>query len=345
MHYAIAEWTECLYLNEAMKDIRSITNMVFWESSRWKERVESIYSGHRHPAGGGYPAWREALLLFSRRRGADIVIIEGSRTCLIYGLLCLLTCTRSLLIMTEVFIDDGGERTVAGRLKYALLHMIAIRSLGILTNSSSEIDSMSERLKIPAIRLRYVPLHSNIHHPSHMPSNDGYILAAGRSGRDYRLLLEAVQTLPVRTVIICDPGDMAGIPRPPNVELLHHVPYERYLEYLRGAAVAAVPLNSTQRSTGQVAMLEAMGLGKPVVATDAPGTRDHIKNGVNGFLVPPGDAGCFRKRLRALLESPSLCASMGQEAVKHIQESCTFDQHARKKLEAIESLYQQAGGR
>ena len=35
-----------------------------------------------------------------------------------------------------------------------------------------------------------------------------------------------------------------------------------------------------------IAMIEAMGCGLPIIASDAPGISDHIENGVNGLLFP-----------------------------------------------------------
>ena len=43
------------------------------------------------------------------------------------------------------------------------------------------------------------------------------------------------------------------------------------------------------------AMIEAMACGLPVIASDVPGLRDHVKDDVNGFLFPVGDHAGFDK--------------------------------------------------
>lgn len=62
-----------------------------------------------------------------------------------------------------------------------------------------------------------------------------------------------------------------------------------------------------------LALLEAMAMGKPIVATDAGGNPEIVEDGVNGYIVPKRDAGAlqralvqtcrddaFRKRVRAV---------------------------------------------
>ena len=49
-------------------------------------------------------------------------------------------------------------------------------------------------------------------------------------------------------------------------------------------------------------VLEAMATGRPILTTDAPGCRDTVVEGENGFLVPPQDANALTERIRWFLE-------------------------------------------
>lgn len=60
------------------------------------------------------------------------------------------------------------------------------------------------------------------------------------------------------------------------------------------------------------ATLEAMAMGKPVVTTDVPGCRETVKDGVNGYLVPPRDADALADAMARFVENPALVASMGR---------------------------------
>jgi glycosyltransferase involved in cell wall biosynthesis len=62
-----------------------------------------------------------------------------------------------------------------------------------------------------------------------------------------------------------------------------------------------------------LAVLEAMACGLPVVATPR-GAADVVRDGVDGFIVPPGDSGAIRARLEQLYRDSALRASMGRNA-------------------------------
>ena len=59
-------------------------------------------------------------------------------------------------------------------------------------------------------------------------------------------------------------------------------------------------------------ILEAMLLGKPVIATDITGSRELVRHGETGFLVPFGDDSALQKALLRLVADETLRAAMGQ---------------------------------
>ena len=62
------------------------------------------------------------------------------------------------------------------------------------------------------------------------------------------------------------------------------------------------------------AILEAMGLGLPVIASRVGGNTEMVEDGVRGYLVPPGDPETLSDRLGRLYADPVLSRSMGKEA-------------------------------
>lgn len=67
-------------------------------------------------------------------------------------------------------------------------------------------------------------------------------------------------------------------------------------------------------------ILEAMAIGRPIVTTDAPGCRECVVDGYNGFLVPVESSIELYNAMIKLIESPELRSTMG-DASRQIAES------------------------
>jgi glycosyltransferase involved in cell wall biosynthesis len=69
------------------------------------------------------------------------------------------------------------------------------------------------------------------------------------------------------------------------------------------------------------AILEAMGMGLPVVATRVGGNIEMVEDGVSGYLVPPGDDHALGERLLALARDPALRRRMGEAGRRWVLET------------------------
>ena len=319
--------------------MRLLTNMTFWQCPFWMERTECLYDLRGVTADpAAYPFWKEAWLLFRRRRDYDVVLTMGARESLAYGLLCALSGRPSKQVMTEVFLDPPRPESPARRIKTRLFRWIARRSLGVITNSTAEIESTAERFGLPPDRLRFVPLQCTLEASRFSDRDEGFILAAGRSQRDYDTLIEAARALDAPVTILCGADDLRGVELPGRVTVRREVPREEYLDALARCAAAVVPLRPSVRSTGQVVVLEAMGLGKSVVATRAAGTADYIRHGENGLLVEPGDAAGLAAAIRRLLDDRALRERLGRRALEDVRRHHAPEAHARARLQAVAEL-------
>ncbi|MBD3276366.1 MAG: glycosyltransferase, partial [Candidatus Marinimicrobia bacterium] len=81
------------------------------------------------------------------------------------------------------------------------------------------------------------------------------------------------------------------------------VPFDEVLEYYKLFDVSVLP--STTEGLSQ-ALLEAMALAVPVVATDSGGNSELIQDGENGFLFQDEDLEEFAEKIRNVLEDVKL---------------------------------------
>jgi glycosyltransferase involved in cell wall biosynthesis len=88
-----------------------------------------------------------------------------------------------------------------------------------------------------------------------------------------------------------------------------------------------------------VAMMEAMAMELPVVATDIMGHPEIVEDGVSGYLVPKQDPDAMADRLEHLLRDDELRASMGREGRRIILDSYNI----HKNVVRLESLFSGAG--
>jgi glycosyltransferase involved in cell wall biosynthesis len=72
-------------------------------------------------------------------------------------------------------------------------------------------------------------------------------------------------------------------------------------------------------------VLEAMAMGRPIITTDAPGCRETVTDGDNGFLVPVKAVDELAVAMIRFIEQPSLVASMGARSRQIAEEK--YDVH------------------
>ncbi len=90
-------------------------------------------------------------------------------------------------------------------------------------------------------------------------------------------------------------------------------------------------------------LLEAMGLGKPVVATRVGGIPELIDAGRNGILVPPRDAQALAKAVIHGLKDPLNASRLGNEARRTIRENFSLDRMVNQYETFYRSLIKTKG--
>lgn len=93
-------------------------------------------------------------------------------------------------------------------------------------------------------------------------------------------------------------------------------------------------------SVGQSVLLQAMALGKPVVATSVNGTKDYIEHMETGLLVPPNDPKAIADAVGLLIADKDLRTKLGraaQERIKNMHLPSHYAQAVSLRLQQLES--------
>jgi len=87
-----------------------------------------------------------------------------------------------------------------------------------------------------------------------------------------------------------------------------------------------------------LAWLEAMALGKPVVAYDVGWASEVIENGVSGSLVPKSDRQAFAQAIQGLLSDPELRQKIGEHAKLRVLENFSSEIIAERNIDWYQSV-------
>ena len=107
---------------------------------------------------------------------------------------------------------------------------------------------------------------------------------------------------------------------------------ERILTFLEKADLSV--LTSLKEGKPR-ALIESCMAGIPVVGTDVIGTREVVRDGYNGYLVPLNEPQILAKKMHDILNNPSLAEQLGSNGRKFALEE--FDEE--KVIEKIVEIY------
>lgn len=87
-----------------------------------------------------------------------------------------------------------------------------------------------------------------------------------------------------------------------------------------------------------IVVLEAMAAARPIVATNAGGVPDIVRDGQEALLVPAGDVDAMADAIARLLAEDELAARLGRAAEARVREEFPLWRHAARVREVYQSL-------
>ena len=139
-----------------------------------------------------------------------------------------------------------------------------------------------------------------------------------------------------------DPSNPSSIPdsyiqKVKSEGIVHFMGHRNDMPYVLASSDIVV-LPSYHEGIGTI-LLEAASVGLPLVATDIPGCRLIVRDGINGILVKPGNVQQLSDALRRLIRDQSLRREFGLESRRIIEAEFSWEMI----LKGYEEAYRQCG--
>ena len=211
----------------------------------------------------------------------------------------------------------------------------------IFVYSSAQHEFACTELGIPREIMRLIPFHADHHFFRPMPTptptsiedaaREDQICAAGLEWRDYPTLVKAVSELRELCVRLAAASPWSKHASELDDRVLpQHVTARGYDYFdLRAlyaeSAFVVVPLYQNDFQAGVTTILEAMAMGKAVIASGTIGQTDIIHHEQNGLYVPPGDVQALQDAVQRLRGDKGLRARLGRAGRRWVEQHATLD--------------------
>lgn len=313
------------------------TNLVPPDPNIGGHRIEShergwLWEGSRLKAYLHY--LREGLGVFRAARSSDVLLLCTVNVQL-YPIVLLRWLTRSKLkIVVADFLRPSSARS-------NLIAFLLRKVDAFICIRQGDIANLHQDFGVDTQRCFFAHFPYKTHNDDDAtPLDDhGYIYAAGRAHRDWPTLLQALAQRPYPAKLAAD----HHLDMPPNAPHLQNI---GLLKPHEGRAIAAhskiiiMPMHDTHLPSGPLVLLDAMALGKPIIATNVNGTRDYLQHNITGLLVPPNDPIAMGHAIDQLIQDPELRQRLAHNAQKQVETYSTAN-FFEKCVEVCEGVKKQ----
>jgi len=286
-------------------------------------------------------AWSKAKLVVTLH---DYSLLCARKRLIYRGGLCdgpaLLKCLRcaSAHYGTAKGVPTALANAVSGMLEHQIVDMFLPVSRAVAEGTQLSRYRAPYRI-IPNFIPNDVGVSCNHTNPllAQLPMDD-YLLFVGDVARDkgVEVLFQAYSAMAsqVPLVLIGRPVSDFSASFPPDVLFLQSWPHDAVMSAWSRCTIALTP--SIWPDACPTVAMEAMAMGRPVIASCIGGLSDIVINGETGLLVPPGDARALREAIQCLIDDPARRAYMGVMAKRRVVEFL-----AKTVVPRIERIYQE----
>jgi glycosyltransferase involved in cell wall biosynthesis len=231
-----------------------------------------------------------------------------------------------LVSLEDTLVGDRGRfkaRSLAAR-ALAAVDRQALRAADlVVADTEANADDLARRARIPHKRVAVclVGAEERVFRPGWARQEPFTALFVGKLIPLHGLetVLDAARLAPDIRFRVIGSGQLERLldTRPPNVEWVPWVEYERLPDELHAAGCALGVFGTSAKASRVIPnkAFQALACGTPLVTADTPAARELLADGVSALLVQPGNAEALAGAVRRLAEDAALAERVGSRGL------------------------------
>jgi glycosyltransferase involved in cell wall biosynthesis len=169
-----------------------------------------------------------------------------------------------------------------------------------------------------------------------LPDRPRVVSVGGDRDRDPATLYPALELVRAeRPDVECVVQSTSDLPAPAGVTVTPFIPHAQTRELYASASVVAVATKPNLHVSGMTVAMEAMSVGRPVVASRTPGMTDYVLDGTTGLLVAPEDPESMAAAVLQLLADRDRAQAMGTAGRQHVERDLTTNRMCQRLLDVV----------
>jgi glycosyltransferase involved in cell wall biosynthesis len=252
-----------------------------------------------------------------------------------------------LVSLADTLVGDRG-RFAPGSLAARALERVdrsAFRSADlVVADTAAHARFLGQLTGREDLAVCFVGAEDRLFTPGWEPSTPFTALFVGKliPLQGVETILAAARAAPDIAFRVVGSGQLDGLlgDRPPNVDHVPWVEYERLPGEIRGAGCALGIFGTTAKAQRVIPnkAFQAIACGAPLITADTPAARELLVDGESALLVPPGDDGALAAAIRSLAEDAELArrlAAGGRAAYERAASEAVLGRRWRSLIEGV----------
>lgn len=258
-----------------------------------------------------------------------------------YGVLWRIFCRSESAISLLLPLIYKRRRGIVGKMyEKVFIYLLKPKALNMaICHSSKERDFYLKQFgEDYAGKIKFVHYGINeIKNVCGEEHGEKYFFSGGASNRDYKTLIKAFCGIKEKLKIVCYPENIPqfGIV-PENVSIICGLSKDEFLRLMSESTGVIIPLEDPFISSGQLVLLQAMALKKPIIATKSYGICDYIDES-NAFIVKDHSSEDIQRGIKLFESDAEYVDKISKNAYNHFKDKFTRVHFSERVADILEN--------